>query len=98
MVDDADSNAFTRRYYGGMVDSATLSGEEGGLLSPEHVLRTLAQEGILSIIVEGGQKVLQSFYDADLIDEIHMYTVPHELKDAKLKNPELSSSIFELFL
>ena len=61
--------------------------EEGGLLSPEHVLRTLAQEGILSIIVEGGQKVLQSFYDADLIDEIHMYTVPHELKDAKLKNP-----------
>ncbi len=33
MVDDADSNAFTRRYYGGMVDSATLSGEEGGLLS-----------------------------------------------------------------
>ena len=33
MVDTDESNEFTRRYYGGMVDSATLSGEEGGLLT-----------------------------------------------------------------
>jgi hypothetical protein len=33
MVDSDESNEFTRRYYGGMVDSATLSGEEGGLVS-----------------------------------------------------------------
>jgi len=33
MVDSDESNEFTRRYYGGMVDSATLSGEEGGLVT-----------------------------------------------------------------
>ena len=36
--------------------------ELGDRLSPEHILRTLAQEGILSIIVEGGCEVLKSFY------------------------------------
>ena len=61
--------------------------EENGRLSPEHVLRTLAQEGILSVIIEGGHEVLKSFYDADLIDEMHVYTASHELEDAKLKNP-----------
>ena len=33
MVDTDESNEFTRSYYGGMVDSATLTGEEGGLVS-----------------------------------------------------------------
>ena len=61
--------------------------EEGGQLSSEHVLRTLAQEGILSVLVEGGHKVLKSFSNADLIDQIYIYTASHELLDAKLKNP-----------
>ena len=33
MVDTDESNEFTRSYYGGMIDSATLTGEEGGLVS-----------------------------------------------------------------
>ena len=33
MIDTDESNEFTRSYYGGMVDSATLSGEEGGLVT-----------------------------------------------------------------
>ena len=33
MVDTDESNEFLRSYYGGMVDSATLTGEEGGLVS-----------------------------------------------------------------
>ena len=33
MVDTDETNAFTRRYYGGMVDSSTISAEEGGLVT-----------------------------------------------------------------
>ena len=61
--------------------------EINGCLSPEHILRTLAQEGILTLMIEGGHEVLKSFYEGDLIDEIHVYTAPYGLDDAKLKNP-----------
>ena len=51
------------------------------------ILRKLGQEGITSILVEGGQKVHKSFIDADLIDEFYIYTSNKILDDAKLDNP-----------
>ena len=43
--------------------------------------------GITSILIEGGQKVHNSFIDAGLIDEFYIYTSDKILNDAKLYNP-----------
>ena len=61
--------------------------EENNLLSPVHVLESLAKEGITSILIEGGQKSLKSFLLADVIDQIFIYTAPDILNDAHLENP-----------
>ena len=61
--------------------------EENNILSPVHVLESLAKEGITSILIEGGQKILESFLSADVIDQIFIYTAPDILNDAHLKNP-----------
>lgn len=61
--------------------------EENNILSPIHVLESLAKEGITSILIEGGQKILESFLSADVIDQIFIYTAPDILNDAHLKNP-----------
>jgi len=61
--------------------------EENGKLSIEHSLKSLAAEGITSILVEGGQEVLESFNSADLIDQVYIYTAAHNLTNASLKNP-----------
>ena len=61
--------------------------EENGKLSLKHILKSLAEEGILSVLVEGGCEVLQSFSSADLIDQIYIYTAAHNLASAGMKNP-----------
>ena len=61
--------------------------EENNKLSSVHALKTLAEEGITSILIEGGQEVLNSFISADVIDQIFIYTAPNKLDDAQLKNP-----------
>lgn len=40
---------------------------------PEQTLHTLYKKNILSVIVEGGSKLLQSFIDKDLWDEAYVY-------------------------
>ena len=61
--------------------------EENGMLSPFNILKTLGDLGIISILIEGGQKVLQSFMQSDLIDQIFIYTNSQNLENAHLKNP-----------
>ena len=61
--------------------------EENGKLSMEHILKSLAEEGITSILIEGGHEVLQSFSSADFIDQIYIYTASHNSVNASLKNP-----------
>ncbi len=61
--------------------------EENKKLSPVHALKTLAMEGISSVLIEGGQKILKSFIEAGVIDQIFIYTAPDKLKNAQLKNP-----------
>ena len=61
--------------------------EENNKISPVHALKTLAKEGITSILIEGGQEVLNSFISADVSDQIYIYTAPKKLDDAQLKNP-----------
>ena len=61
--------------------------EENNRLSPLHMLKTLAEEGVTSVLVEGGQKVLRSFISKNLIDQMCIYTSPENLEGADLKNP-----------
>ena len=46
--------------------------QDGNVIT--ELLNYLYSEGILSIIVEGGPKMLQSFIDINLWDEAHVYT------------------------
>jgi len=45
-------------------------------ISPETILRTLAGEGISSILIEGGAKVAKSFLDYSLVDKLYLFTSP----------------------
>ena len=51
------------------------------------MLKALAEEGVTSVLVEGGREVLRSFMTEDLIDKIYIYTSPEKLEGADLKNP-----------
>ena len=61
--------------------------EENSKLSPLHSLKTLAEQGITSVLVEGGQEVLRSYISENIIDQIYIYTSPEKLDGASLKNP-----------
>jgi len=61
--------------------------EDNGLLDPFDILKKLGQEGITSILIEGGRKVHESFIKADLIDEFYIYTSNKTLDNATLDNP-----------
>ena len=70
--------------------------EENGYLSPEHILQVLGEEGITSLLIEGGYELLSSFKRADMIDEVYVYTTPETLENAELKNPIQISSYWEI--
>lgn len=61
--------------------------EVDGQLNPKDILKTLGKQGITTILIEGGSKLLESFQKYDLIDEIYIYKTEKIIKDAKLKNP-----------
>jgi len=58
-----------------------------GNLCPENMLNILAKEGLCTILIEGGAKLLNSFKDMDLIDEMYIYTSNKKLANAALENP-----------
>ena len=39
------------------------------------------------MLIEGGYELLTSFINAELIDQVYIYTAPDELAAAELKNP-----------
>ena len=41
-----------------------------------ELLQTLAQRGMTNVLVEGGGRLLGSFFDAELIDEVHAWIAP----------------------
>ena len=53
------------------------------------MIHKLYAEGICSILIEGGKKVHESFFNEDLIDEIYTYTSNKVIEGASLKNPLL---------
>jgi riboflavin biosynthesis pyrimidine reductase len=61
--------------------------DEDGQLEPYSILSALTNEGVTSVLIEGGANLLRTFYDKDLIDEIYLYTSTEELENASLTNP-----------
>ena len=57
------------------------------MLDPYDILKQLGEKGITSILIEGGKRVHESFFNADLIDEIYTYTSNKVIEGASLKNP-----------
>jgi diaminohydroxyphosphoribosylaminopyrimidine deaminase/5-amino-6-(5-phosphoribosylamino)uracil reductase len=55
--------------------------DEGGL-ELRQLLRILGQRNVQSLIVEGGPTVQASFFEADLVDEVHTYVTPRLLGSA----------------
>ena len=58
-----------------------------GELDLKDMMLKIANEGITSILVESGPKLIESFNKANLIDELYIYTADMEILNAKLKNP-----------
>ena len=56
-------------------------------LDPLNMLEVLGQNGISSLLIEGGHDILQTFFDNDLINELFLYTSDSDLKNATLPNP-----------
>lgn len=69
--------------------------EDKNGLDVNDVLVKLGRQGITTLLVEGGAEVLKSFYSADVLDEIYIYTSHSELKNAHLKNPIIISTDWE---
>ena len=61
--------------------------EKNNILDPYDILKKLGEIGITSVLIEGGRKVHESFFKANLIDEIYLYTSNKNIEGASLKNP-----------
>ena len=61
--------------------------EKNNQIDLNDMLDKLANQGITSLLVEGGPKVIETFNHYDLIDEVYLYTSKDNLDNATLKNP-----------
>ena len=56
-------------------------------LDESHMLNILGEQGITTLLIEGGHKIVKSFIEKELVDEIYLYTSKNDLDNAKLLNP-----------
>tara|TARA_Y100001968_G_C19437784_1_gene760777 strand:+ start:1325 stop:2398 length:1074 start_codon:yes stop_codon:yes gene_type:complete len=61
--------------------------EENNRLALDHVLLALGNEGITTLLVEGGPELLTAFIEDDLINELLIFTSNTKLENAQLRNP-----------
>ena len=61
--------------------------EVDGLLDLNDIFKKIANEGITSVLVESGPKIISSLNHLNIIDELYIYTSDSEIKDAVLLNP-----------
>lgn len=59
---------------------------DGQLALPE-IVEDMAQQGISSLMVEGGAQVASSFLKAGLVDEIHLFSSPKILGERAILSP-----------
>ena len=61
--------------------------EVDGKLDPKDMLLKIANEGITSILIESGPKLIKSFDQEKLIDELYLYSSDMVIPKSDLKNP-----------
>ena len=61
--------------------------EIDGQLDITDMLFKIANEGITSILIESGPKLIKSFDQQNLIDELYIYMADMDILDSDLKNP-----------
>ena len=61
--------------------------EKSGFLDVRDILKKLANEGITSILIESGPKLIESFNNQDLIDELYIYTANDKIIKSDFKTP-----------
>jgi diaminohydroxyphosphoribosylaminopyrimidine deaminase/5-amino-6-(5-phosphoribosylamino)uracil reductase len=63
--------------------------------SIEQVLKSLYDEGFSTVFVEGGRKVIDSFLERGLWDELRVFTSPGLLKEG-LRGPQLPQDVIRI--
>ncbi len=58
------------------VDTVICGADASGRPDLVDLLGALHERGVLSVLVEGGGEVLGAFFDADLLEEIHLFVAP----------------------
>jgi len=61
--------------------------ELNGELDLEDVMLKLANEGITTLLIESGPRLIKSFHAHNLIDELYIYTADIDFPNSSLKNP-----------
>ena len=56
-------------------------------LDTNDILDVLGERGITTLMVEGGKKILESFINDDLINEIYLFTSNTTINESNLLNP-----------
>jgi diaminohydroxyphosphoribosylaminopyrimidine deaminase/5-amino-6-(5-phosphoribosylamino)uracil reductase len=69
---------------------------ENGPQQLEQVLAQMHQRGLLSVLVEGGASLLQSFIDAGLWDEARIITNPKLELGAGIKAPTIKEKLLQV--
>tara|TARA_Y100001980_G_C14556502_1_gene348291 strand:+ start:9830 stop:10909 length:1080 start_codon:yes stop_codon:yes gene_type:complete len=70
--------------------------EVNGLLDFNEIFAKVANEGITSVLVESGPKIISSLDCLNIIDELYIYTSENEIKDATLRNPIVINNNWKL--
>lgn len=50
---------------------------------PAEILERLAEAGQIGVLVEGGPTTIQAFFEARLVDELHLFTAPHRFGEGR---------------
>ncbi len=74
-TDEADSNRVARLQEAG-VEVVTLPAREDARVDVLALLKELGKRRMTHILVEGGEQLLGSFFDAGVIDEWHVFLAP----------------------
>jgi len=69
-----------------------IAGDNNGQVNLLKLMKKLGQEGIISVLVEGGAKVFSSFLKAKLVDKLFIFIAPKILGDGlnAIQNLELN--------
>lgn len=58
------------------ISSIELDCDDKGYVRPQAALKALGERNIISLLIEGGGKLLASFIEQDCIDEYHVFIAP----------------------